>query len=202
MLRMSDKVTGECTISYNSDLNPTKKKEQRERERKVTLQWPWNYWFHRESLLEKRAQLLRVLTSLVPDHCFRGSGWIHSVVFIFAWQFSHQLARNISTPFAQQFPNDVTARVAKLRNVLISCLFPNIQLNPSMCVTVTLSSVINDIRPSGVTSALYTPWLICRSSNEVRVTSFLSHQIVIDGTGWPRSGSWYLTSTANVPERD
>lgn len=104
MLRMSDKVTGECTISYNSDLNPTKKKEQRERERKVTLQWPWNYWFHRESLLEKRAQLLRVLTSLVPDHCFRGSGWIHSVVFIFAWQFSHQLARNISTPFAQQFP--------------------------------------------------------------------------------------------------
>lgn len=27
---MSGKVTGECTISYNSDLNPTKKKEQRE----------------------------------------------------------------------------------------------------------------------------------------------------------------------------
>lgn len=28
---MSGKVTGECTISYNSDLNPTKKKEQREK---------------------------------------------------------------------------------------------------------------------------------------------------------------------------
>lgn len=55
--------------------------------RKVTLQWPWNYWFHRESLLEKQAQLLWVLTSLGPDHCFRGSGWIHPVVFIFVWQF-------------------------------------------------------------------------------------------------------------------
>ena len=30
LLWMSGKVTGECTISYNSDLNPTKKKEQRE----------------------------------------------------------------------------------------------------------------------------------------------------------------------------
>lgn len=27
---MSGKVTGECTISYNSDLNPTKNKEQGE----------------------------------------------------------------------------------------------------------------------------------------------------------------------------
>ena len=36
MLWMSGKVTGECTISYNSDLNPTKKKEretEREREK-------------------------------------------------------------------------------------------------------------------------------------------------------------------------
>lgn len=29
---MSGKVTGECTISYNSDLNPKKKKERREEE--------------------------------------------------------------------------------------------------------------------------------------------------------------------------
>lgn len=34
-LWMSGKVTGECTISYNSDLNPTKKKE-REKEKSYT----------------------------------------------------------------------------------------------------------------------------------------------------------------------
>ncbi len=72
--------------------------------RKVTLQWPWNYWFHRESLLEKQAQLLWVLTSLGPDHCFWGSGWIHPVVFIFVWQFLHQLARNIPTPSSAVSP--------------------------------------------------------------------------------------------------
>lgn len=71
---------------------------------KVTLQWPWNYWFHRESLLEKQAQLLRVLTSLGLDHCLQDSGCIHPVVFIFVWQFSHQLARNISTPCSAVSP--------------------------------------------------------------------------------------------------
>lgn len=65
-----------------------KKKKKETAERKVTLQWPWNYWFHRKRLLEKQAQLLSVLTSLVPDHCFQGCGWIHSVVFIFVWHFT------------------------------------------------------------------------------------------------------------------
>lgn len=144
-LWMSGKVTGECTISYNSDLNPTKKKE---RKRKVTLQWPWNYWFHRESLREKQAQLLRVLTTLGPDHCFRASRWIYPVVFSVLWQFSHKLARNISSPCAQQLPSrcdNWCSRTFVWKNqqtvFIFLLVFPR-------CVTV-LSSVINDISHLG-----------------------------------------------------
>lgn len=126
-LWMSAKVTGECTISYNSELNPTKKKKETA-ERKVTLQWPWNYWFHRKRLLEKQAQLLSVLTSLVPDHCFQGCGWIHPVVFIFVWHFTSacKKQKNIKTTLhrARQFLECENINIAKLlERLFISCLF-------------------------------------------------------------------------------
>lgn len=199
-LWMSGKVTGECTISYNSDLNPTKKKE-RERKRKVTLQWPWNYWFHRESLREKRAQLLRVLTTLGPDRCFRASRWIYPVVFSVLWQFSHKLARNNSSPCAQQLPSrcdNWCSRTFVWKNQQTVFIFP--ACFPTLCYSTVECDQWH--QPSGVTSALYVSWLICRSTSERYVTWFLPHQIVIDGAGWPRSGSWYLTSIVNVPGRE
>lgn len=103
-----------------------KKKETAER--KVTLQWPWNYWFHRKRLLEKQAQLLSVLTSLVPDHCFQGCGWIHPVVFIFVWHFTSacKKQKNIKTTLhrARQFLECENINIAKLlERLFISCLF-------------------------------------------------------------------------------
>lgn len=119
-----------------------------ERKRKVTLQWPWNYWFHRESLWEKQAQLLWVLTTLGPDHCFRASRWIYPVVFSVLWQFSHKLARNISSPRPQQLPSrcdNWCSRTFVWKNqqtvFIFLLVFPR-------CVTV-LSSVINDISHLG-----------------------------------------------------
>lgn len=141
--------------------------------RKVTLQWPWNYWFHRESLLEKQAQLLWVLTSLGPDHCFQGSSWIHLVVFIFTWQFSHQLANDISTP-CSAVSQDVTTYVTEhLYGVAVSdrirfrSVF-QIQLNHTVCCDSIECDQWHLL--SGVTSALYIPWLICRSTGELYVT--------------------------------
>lgn len=103
-----------------------KKKETAER--KVTLQWPWNYWFHRKRLLEKQAQLLSVLTSLVPDHSFQGCGWIHPVVFIFVWHFTSacKKQKNIKTTLhhARQFLECENINIAKLlERLFISCLF-------------------------------------------------------------------------------
>lgn len=104
------------------------KKKKETAERKVTLQWPWNYWFHRKRLLEKQAQLLSVLTSLVPDHCFQGCGWIHPVVFIFVWHFTSacKKQKNIKTTLhrARQFLECENINIAKLlERLFISCLF-------------------------------------------------------------------------------
>ena len=85
---------------------------RKRRERKVTLQWPWNYWFHRESLLEKQAQLLRALTSLGPDHCFSGlrlnsSCCLHTRVTVFA----PACKKSLCTMCSAVSPRDVTTCV-------------------------------------------------------------------------------------------
>lgn len=106
-------------------------------------------------------------------HCFRGCGWIHPVVFIFVWQLSHQLAINISTPCAQQLdvttcvPGHSDNKAVKRTHVLF--VF-HIQLNPAVCYSTAECDQWH--QPSGVTSALYVPWLICRSSGDSHVTSF------------------------------
>ena len=85
-VQMSGGVTGECSISYHRDLNPSKKKEQRRRG-KLHSNGHETIDFIEKSL-EKKTQLLRVLTSPGPSSLFlclcipRGALVLCTILFV------------------------------------------------------------------------------------------------------------------------
>lgn len=77
---------------------PQRRKSREKKTKRAAVEWPWNHWFHKESTTWSRQVWGLIIV-------FRGSGWIHLVVFMLVWQFSfpffflqQQLARNTSTP--------------------------------------------------------------------------------------------------------
>lgn len=86
------------------------------RRREVTLQWPWNYWFHRAKSAGKCSFPGPDKSSSVII-VFWGCDCIHLVVFIFVWQFANT-SPTLSPPTPDPLPpRNVTRRLTELQYV-------------------------------------------------------------------------------------
>lgn len=127
-LWMSAKVTGECTISYNSDLNPTKKKKKKQQREKLHSNGHETIDFIEKDCWKSKHNFSRSWQVLCLIIVFRAAAEF-ILLSLYLCDTSHQLAKkqkNIKTTLhhARQFLECENINIAKLlERLFISCLF-------------------------------------------------------------------------------
>lgn len=95
-LWMSAKVTGECTISYNSELNPTKKKKKRQQREKLHSNGHETIDFIEKDCWKSKHNFSRSWQVLCLIIVFRAAAEF-ILLSLYLCDTSHQLAKNKKT---------------------------------------------------------------------------------------------------------